>query len=91
MNINDLGIVVNEEVLTGVILSQLNMTKEEAVLRLAEKLGVDLSPKVEVEETLFGTGDTVETEKGAAQAVVLTTEEVELLRKANQLTQKIFG
>lgn len=84
--LNGLELRVDEEVLTKAILDELDLTPEEAVSTLAEKLGVTL-----LSPTTARTGDQINTEHGTANAVVLSPEEINLLREANKLSQRIFG
>lgn len=65
LNLSALG--VSEQALTDAILSQLGMTKEQAVKALAEKLGV----KFGSDASAVKTGDTVQTAQGAAKALVI--------------------
>jgi len=85
LNLEALG--VTEEALTNAILSELGLSKEEAVKALAESLGVPFSNG----SSTVKTGDSVATEQGESVAAIITDSDLATLKNAAAITQRLFG
>jgi len=85
LNLETLG--VTEESLTQSILSELGLSKEEAVLALADKFGVSLGSK----SSPISNGDSVLTSQGESVAAVLTLAEAATLKQAAAISARIFS
>lgn len=79
LNLEALG--VSEAALERTILSQLGMTREQAVKALAEKFGVDLTSKTQPVQN----GDVINTVDGETKAAILTPEEQQVLARAGAI------
>jgi hypothetical protein len=83
---------VTREVLINAVLSETGLSREDAVLALARELGVeiqkvdDYQPNVPVND-----GDEVITTRGAGRAAILTESELETLRNATVIQQRLFS
>ena len=85
LNLAKLG--VTEEALQAAILGELNLSPEQAIKALAEKLGVSLGNGAAPVKA----GDTVQTEQGESRAAILTSAEAQTLKEAGAIAQRIFG
>ena len=79
LNLEALG--VSEAALERTILSQLGMTREQAVKALAEKFGVDLTAQAQPVQN----GDVIDTVDGQTKAAILTPEEQQVLARAGAI------
>ena len=83
---------VTEEKLIDVVLSQTGLSREDAVVALAERLGVeimkadDYQPNAPVQD-----GEEVLTSQGAGRAAILTEREIAVLRDATAIQQRLFS
>lgn len=87
MKINLEALGVTEGSLTKAVLSELGLSKEEAVLALADKFGVSLGK----DSTTISTGDSVLTSEGESVAAVLTGAEIATLKEAAAISTRIFS
>lgn len=85
LNLEALG--VTEEALTQSILSELGLSKEEAVKALADKFGVSLSSK----SSPVAQGDSVLTTQGESVAAVVTLAEAATLKQAAAISSRLFA
>lgn len=86
LNLEALG--VSEAALERTILSQLGMSREQAVKALADKFGVSLTSEAKPVQG----GDTVKTVDGDTKAAILTPEEQRTLARAGEiLNRKLNG
>lgn len=85
LNLEKLG--VTEEALTQSILSELGLSKEEAVKALADKFGVSLSSK----PSPVAQGDSVLTTQGESVAAVVTLAEAATLKQAAAISSRLFA
>lgn len=79
LNLEALG--VSEAALERTILSQLGMTREQAVKALASKFDVSLNP----EPAQVKNGDVIDTVDGQTKAAILTPEEQRILSQAGAI------
>jgi len=83
VNLESLGIT--EDVIINLVLSETGLTKEQAIEKLAERLGVDLSTGP------IETGRMVNTSQGPAAANVLTQQEQETLKQASLILGRVLS
>lgn len=83
---------VTEEKLIDAVLSQTGLSREDAVVALANRLGVeimkadDYKPNSPVQD-----GEEVLTTQGASRAAILTESEIAILRDATAIQQRLFS
>lgn len=87
MNLNLEKLGVTEASLEKAVLSELGLTREEAVKALAEKFGVDLNPTAGI----VTSGSEVKTSEGVAKATILSDSELSTLREAAAISSRIFS
>ncbi len=85
LNLEALG--VSEAALEKSILSELGLTREEAVKALAAKFGVPFPSAA----STVSAGDLVQTDQGESKAAILTQGEADCLKQAGAIAQRIFG
>lgn len=86
MNLNLGALGVTPEVLEKALLSELGLSRKEAVHALANHFGVELNSGQPIKS-----GSTVVTEQGASTAQVITEAEVATLRDAAAISARIFS
>jgi len=86
LNLEKLG--VSEKALENAILSELGLSREQAVKALAEKFGVDLSAPA---AGPVANGSTVKTTDGEATALILSDSELSTLKQAAAISNRIFS
>jgi hypothetical protein len=96
MNLNLEALGLTRESLTKAILSELNLSPEEAVVALAKELGVevmdakDYKPETAAPSAVSN-GDFVPTVDGESKAAILNDEEVAILRSAGNILYGRLG
>ena len=85
---------VSEESLIDQVLAQTGLSREAAVIALADRLGVEIMKADDYEAAKpapVNDGDSVLTTRGAGRAAILTESEQATLREAAAISQRLFS
>lgn len=83
---------VSKETLVNAVLSETGLSREDAVVELAKTLGVEIQKVDDYQPNAPVTaGDEVLTTQGPGRAAILTEGELETLRNATAIQQRLFA
>jgi len=91
MNLNLEALGVTKESLINGVLAQTGLSAEDAVLKLANELGVEIAKAPDVRSTTISDGDSVLTSAGESRAAILTAAELATLKEAAAIQTRLFA
>ncbi len=93
MNINLEALGITKQAVVNAVLEETGLSAEEAVIALANELGVRImnADDYKPESNAISNGAEVLTTEGTARAAVLSEGEINTLREAAAISSRLFG